>query len=196
MQRTKIREPQISLMSLRAPKGGLGGQKRFRLQWEKDVTHNSSVPRYIERKCIEWGRNTTESVSEWWWEGGRRNASTNTDEESSNYRKERKMFGRVQDWPALSQRRKWSPLSKQWPWYLSVLLSWNGTWNIHAVSSPPPPPPFAGVWLQTVITCSSAEACCSSVRGLFFQGKDDGENQVPPSPLVMEMPSAFPKKKR
>lgn len=33
-----------------------------------------------------------------------------------------------------------------------------------------------GIWLQPAVIHSSAEACCSSVHGLLFQGKDGMED--------------------
>lgn len=48
----------------------------------------------------------------------------------------------------------------------------------------------------TSICKGSAEASCSAVGGLFLKGKEDGENQVLPSPLGMVTPSASPKEKR
>lgn len=37
---------------------------------------------------------------------------------------------------------------------------------------------------------------CSLGPWVFFQGKEDGENLVPPSPLVLGSPCAFPRKKK
>ena len=166
-------------MSLRAPKVGLGAQKSFQLPWEKDVTRSASRLVVQSGNALNEAVTPQEVVPEWWWEGCRRNASTNAAEGSSCYRKERKRVGKRLEvcrtdlhclkggngLPCLSGGLGTSQSSS--PGLgpaMSLLL---------------PPLPFAGV--QPAVTGGSAEPGSSSVPGLYFQGKDDGENRVPPS---------------